>query len=102
MKFPSVKKAFGRAGRAERISRKTVKFIGAALVSAGLMAASAPASRADIGQPEITSARPGAVFVIPAAPAIGLSDGTTTTVAQHVSHSSHVSHGSHCSSYSYC
>lgn len=101
MKFPSVKKAFGRIASAERISRKTVKLVGAALLSAGLLTASAPASQAGIGQPEIQSARAGSVIVIPAAPAIGLSDGTTR-VAGHVSHSSHVSHGSHCSSYSYC
>ena len=101
MKFPSVKKAFGRITSAERISRKTVKLVGAALLSAGLMSANAPVSQAGIGQPEIQSVQPGGVFVIPAAPTVNLSDGTTR-VAGHTSHSSHVSHGSHCSSYSYC
>jgi len=97
MKFPSVKKTFGRIASAERISRRTVRLVGAALLSAGLMTANAPVSQAGIGQPDVQSARRGGVFVIPAAPAISLSDGTIK-VAGHVSHSSHVSHASHCSS----
>jgi hypothetical protein len=101
MKFPSVKKAFGRVASTERISRKTVKLVGAAFLAAGLVIANAPVSRADTGPSIHQFARAGGVFVIPAAPSITLSDGTTR-VAGHVSHSSHVSHGSHCSGYSYC
>lgn len=101
MKFPSVKKAFGRIASVERISRKTVKLVSAALLTAGLLAAHAPASQAGIGQPEMQSARAGGVIVIPAAPSITFTDGTRQ-FSQHVSHSSHVSHGSHCSGAAYC
>src|SRR4051812_44093726 len=95
MKFPSVKKAFDRSAFAERISRGTVKFVGAALLTAGLLGAHAPASQAGTG-PEMQSSRAGGVIVIPAAPSVTFTDGTRQ-FSQHVSHSSHVSHGSHCS-----
>jgi hypothetical protein len=101
MRFPSVKKAFGRVAAAQRISRKTVRLVGAALLAAGLVTANAPVSEADTGPSVRQIARAGGVFVIPAAPSITVSDGTTR-VAGHVSHSSHASHGSHCSGYSYC
>jgi hypothetical protein len=101
VKFPSVKKTFGRVAAAQRISRKTVRFVGAALLAAGVVTSNAPVSQADTGPSAQQFARAGGVFVIPAAPSVTLSDGTTR-VAGHVSHSSHVSHGSHCSGYSYC
>jgi hypothetical protein len=100
MKFPSVKKAFGRIASAERISRGTVKLVGAALLTAGLLAAHAPTSQAGTG-PEMRSTWAGGVIVIPAAPSVTFTDGTRQ-FSQHVSHSSHVSHGSHCSGAAYC
>jgi len=101
VKFPSVKKAFSRIAPAERISSETVQAVGAALLTAGLVAANAPISQADIAMPTIQAAQPGGVIVIPMAPSISLSDGTTI-IADHFSHSSHASHASHCSGYSYC
>jgi hypothetical protein len=97
MKFPSVKKAFGRIVSSERIGRKTVKFVGAALFAAGLAAAGTSGSKADVGQLMVQSVQLGGVIVIPVAPSISLTDGSIV-VADHYSHSSHVSHASHCSS----
>jgi hypothetical protein len=104
MKFPSVKKGFGRIVAAERIGRRTVKLVGAALVAAGLVVQGAHVAKADFGQPGIQASWPGGVIVIPVAPAINLTDGTIV-IADHFSHSSHASHASHvshCSGYSYC
>jgi len=104
MKFPSVKKAFGRIASCERISRKTVRLVGAALLSAGLTVGSTSVSKASVGEAQMQAAYPGTVIVIPAPPQLHIIDGTMQVAghSSHSSHASHGSHGSHCSGYSYC
>jgi hypothetical protein len=99
MLFPKVRKRFGRLASGDRLTKATVKLVGAALIAAGLSLGPAADTKASVSEPQLT----GRVIVLPAAPAISITDGTT--FAQHVSHSSHASHtshGSHCSGYSYC
>lgn len=105
MRFPSVKKAISQNATVEQISRATVRLVSTALVAAGMSAAEIPESKANTEEPNARPAQPGGVFVMPPAPSITLTDGTTEIIATHYSHSSHVSHSSHashCSGASWC
>jgi hypothetical protein len=106
MIFPKVQKRFGRLASKDKISKATVKVVGAALLAAG-MAVSTPADvRADVGLLPTSQAHSlaGGVITLPLAPRLIITDGTTTLANHysHSSHASHTSHGSHCSGYSYC
>jgi len=74
MLFPRVKKNLGRLTSSERLAMETVKFVGAALLAAGLSAAgTAGAKAADEGpNPQAISATTGAITILPATPAYRL------------------------------
>lgn len=105
MIFPKVKKRFSRLAPTEKLSRATVKLVGAALIAAALGTADLSELRAEtsLGTDAVATAL-GRVIVLPAAPAVSVTEGTTAMAAHyshssHASHSSHVSHASHCSSF---
>lgn len=102
MIFPKVVKRFGRLGSAEKLAKTTLKFVSASLLAAGLVSAVASqghAAIADVGRNAVV----GRVIVLPVAPSVSITDGTTfATHYSHSSHASHASHGSHCSGYSWC
>ena len=106
MIFPKVTKKFGRLASVKKLSRGTMKVIGAALVAAGISLSNAPDGHASVppDRVSISSNVSGRVIVLPLAPVVTITDGTTILANHysHSSHASHVSHGSHCSGYSYC
>lgn len=105
MIFPKVSKRFGRLASKDKLSKATMKLVGAALLAAGLVASGVSDSRASL--PTVidqVAAVSGRVITLPAAPTLSITDGTTLMAGHysHTSHASHTSHGSHCSGYSYC
>jgi len=106
MIFPKVTKKFGRLESLKKLSTGTMKIVSAALVAAGITLSNVPDAYAGLPHAEArtSSHAHGGVIVLPSAPSVSITDGTTMLAGHysHTSHASHVSHGSHCSGYSYC
>ena len=106
MIFPKVTKRFGRLASKDRLTKVTVKVVGAALIAAGLAIGGAGKPMANTPAIETPAAASivGRVITLPTAPALSITDGTTLMAVHysHSSHASHASHASHCSSASYC
>jgi len=106
MIFPKVSKRFGRLASKDKLSKATIRIVGAALIAAGLATGSANESMANtpVGEPSVVASAAGRVITLPAAPPLSLTDGSSVVATHysHTSHASHASHASHCSSYSYC
>lgn len=103
MIFPKVSKRFGRLASKDRLTKATVRIVGAALIAAGLATGGVSKGMANTPAAEVpaVASAAGRVITLPAAPALSITDGTTL-MAVHHSHSSHVSHSSHsshCSAY---
>jgi hypothetical protein len=105
MIFPKVSKRFARLASKDKLSKATMKLVGAALLAAGLVVSGVDNSSASLPT-EVSHVAPvtGRVITLPTAPALSITDGTTLMAGHysHTSHASHTSHGSHCSGYSYC
>ena len=76
-----------------------MKVLGAVLLGAAMSMPYTSETKAQVNPVLASPTFSGTVIVLPATPAISLTDGTVT-MAQHYSHASHSSHASHASHYS--
>jgi hypothetical protein len=96
--YPKAKKNCSRLSPNERLSHKTIQFLGAALVGSGLLLGIASAPEAKMVPVSSISAEKRGGSVIVLTPSSSKSGKAFLT--QHGSHSSHASHASHFSHYS--
>jgi hypothetical protein len=97
--YPKAKKDCSRLSPNERLTHKTIQFLGAALLGSGLLLgiASAPEAKM-VSAPTIsTEKRAGSVIVLTPS---GSSKSGKAFLTGHGSHASHSSHASHFSHYS--